>query len=192
MFTEVKLVLALIAAALAVFGNIPYLKDMFRKKVKPHLYSWLLWSIVSSVVFFGQLAKGAGVGAIPTGVSAFFTILIFLFSFKYGFPHITKKDTFLLIFALLGLVPWFITKDPTISVVIMVSIDLIAFIPTLAKTWIYPKTEDSLLYTTNAARHGLALFSLEAYNLATMLHSIVMIIVNVSMTAMILIRRKKK
>ena len=181
-----KEVIAVIAAGIAVVGNIPYLWDMAKKKIQPHPYTWFVWSIVSGITMFGQFAKGAGVGAWPTAVSEGFTIVIFLASLRYGFKHIAKRDTYFLIAALLGLIPWALTHDPTLSVVVVVSIDLIAFIPTLQKTWRYPKTERPWLYASNVLRHGLALFALEAYNVATMLHSITMIIVNTVMVVFML------
>lgn len=185
-----KLTIAIIAAILAIIGNVPYLTDVIKGRAKPHPYTWLVWTIVSCVVFFGQLAKGAGVGAIPTAASEIFTVIIFLFSLKYGFKGVTKTDTLFLLLAITGLIPWLLTNDPTWSVIIAVVIDLIGFIPTLRKTWNFPKTETPLLYGMNVARHILMLFSLQAYNIATMLHSIAMIITNTLMTIFIMIPRK--
>jgi hypothetical protein len=148
-----------------------------------------VWSIVSCIIFFGQVAKGAGIGALPTATAEIFTIIIFFFSLQYGFKNIKKIDTVFLVIALLGIVPWVLTKDPTISVIIAVGIDLVAFIPTIRKTWVQPKTETPILYSMNVLRHILMLFSLQAYNIATMLHSIVMITTNSLMTFLIL--RKK-
>jgi hypothetical protein len=187
-----KLSLAIVASILAIVGNVPYLIDVFKKRVEPHAYTWFIWSIVSCVIFFGQVAKGAGIGAIPTAASEVFTILIFFFSLKNGFKHIRKVDHVFLALALLGLVPWALTKDPTISVIIVVAIDLIAFMPTLRKTYKYPKTETPLLYIMNVLRHTLMLFSLQAYNIATMLHSFSMIITNTIMTLFILRKNKKQ
>ena len=189
-----KIILAIIAALLAFVGNISYLKDIFQEKVRPHPYTWFIWSIVSCVTFFGQWDKGAGIGALPTGVAEAFTIVIFLFSLKYlfrgGVGRIRAIDTYFLIIALLGLIPWALTKDPTISVVTVVLIDVVAFIPALRKTWLHPETEKPLLYEMNVARHILSLFSLQAYNIATTFHSIAMICTNTVMT--IFIRRKAK
>ncbi len=173
-----KLTLALIAAALALIGNIPYIKDILKKKVQPHAYTWFIWTLVTTITFSGQVAKGAGVGAIPTAISDIFTIAIFLFSLRYGFKRKAKSDTAFLIIALLSLIPWYLTKDPTLSVIIVVSIDLVAFIPSLRKAWYYPKTEIVILYLMNVLRHFLALFALENYNVATTLHSFAMIIAN--------------
>lgn len=191
-FEHMKTTIAIIAALLAVVGNVPYLIDVIKKRVEPHAYTWFVWSIISCIVFFGQIARGAGIGALPTGASELFTIIIFLFVLPNGFKHIKKIDTVFLVVALLGLIPWALTNDPTISVVIAVTIDLIAFIPTLRKTWQEPKTEKPLLYGTNVARHALALFSLQAYNIATVLHSIAMIVTNTLMTVFIVSPRKSR
>ena len=186
-----KEIIAIIASVLAVIGNVPYLIDIVKKRVQPHPYTWLVWSMVSCIIFFGQLAKGAGVGAIPTAASEIFTIIIFLFSLQYGFKKIERLDTLFLIIALLGIIPWILSHDPTVSVVIAVSIDLIAFMPTIRKTWRHPNTETPILYGTNVVRHILMLFSLQAYNLATTLHSIAMITTNAIMTSIITVRGKR-
>ena len=157
----------------------------------PYPYTWLVWSIVSAVTFFRQLAKGAGIGALPTGASEIFTIIIFFFSLRYGFKNIARRDTYFLVFALLGIIPWLLTKDPTLSVIIVVCIDLVAFIPTIRKTWQHPSTETPILYSGNVLRHALGLFSLQSYNVATTLHSFAMIITNSIMTTIILKRRNK-
>ncbi|MEN9649443.1 MAG: hypothetical protein RL094_410 [Candidatus Parcubacteria bacterium] len=188
-----KETIAIIAAVLAFVGNISYLKDVFKGRVQPHPYTWLVWSIVSMTTFFGGLAKGAGIGALPTGIAEGFTIIIFLFSLKHLFQgkagHIRTIDNYFLAICLLGLIPWALTKDPTISVVIVVLIDIIAFIPTLRKTWAHPQSEKPLLYEMNVARHVLTLFSLQTYNIATTFHSIAMICTNSLMTGFI--KRKK-
>lgn len=176
---------AAIAAVLAIIGNIPYIVDIFKGRVQPHAYTWFVWTLVTSIVFFGQLAKGAGIGALPTAASGIFTLLIFLLSLKNGFKHIAGIDTLFLVLALAGIVPWIVTNDPTISVVIAVAIDLTAFIPTLRKTWLDPSTESPLLYGSNVLRHILALLSMQTYNVATTLHSIAMLATNTAMTVLL-------
>jgi hypothetical protein len=177
---------AIVAALLAIAGNVPYVIDILKGRVQPHAYTWFVWTIVSGIVFFGQLAKGAGIGAVPTAASEIFTLVIFLLSLKYGFKRVTASDTFFLALALGGLVPWILTNDPTLSVIIAVGIDVIAFIPTLRKGWSEPKTETPVLYGLNVARHILALFSMQAYNVATTLHSIAMIVTNSVMTLVVI------
>lgn len=186
-----KELIIIIATILAIVGNVPYLIDIIKGRVKPHPYTRFVWSIVSAIAFFGLVAKGAGLGAIPTASSEIFTVLIFFFSIRHGFKNINHMDTLFLVIALLGLIPWFITKDPTISIIIAVSIDVMAFIPTLTKTWYRPDTEIPVLYSMNVFRHILTLFALDAFNIATTLHSFAMIVTNTIMTLFI-IRHVKK
>lgn len=188
-----KETLAIIAAVLAIVGNISYLKDVIKDKIEPHPYTWFIWSIVSATTFFGGLVKGAGMGALPTGVAEAFTIIIFIISLKHFFSDktgnrrtkIKKIDHYFLAIALLGLIPWALTSDPTVSVIIVVLIDIVAFIPTLRKTWKHPRTERPRLYEMNVLRHVLTLFSIQTYNIATTFHSIAMIITNTAMVAFI-------
>lgn len=183
---------AIVAALLAVAGNVPYVRDILRQRVQPHPYTWFVGSVVSGIVLFGQIAKGAGVGAIPVVVAELFTILIFILSLRHGYKKIIRTDTYLLIIALLGVIPWVLTKDPTISIVIAVGIDLISFAPTLRKTWVHPESESPILYGSNVLRHVLTMFSLEAYNVATTIHSIAMICVNSFMVLCMLPRGRQK
>lgn len=182
---------AVAAAILAIIGNIPYVVDILKGRVRPHAYTWFIWTLVTGTVFFGQIEKGAGIGALPTAVAGLFNLIIFLLSLRNGFDHIKKIDSVFLVAALLGLVLWIITSDPTISIVIAVGIDLIAFAPTLRKTWREPLTESPFLYGSNVVRHILALLALESYNLATMLHSIAMLATNSAMTILTLRPRKE-
>lgn len=186
-----KELLAVIAALIAIAGNLPYLRDCLRRRVKPHPYTWLVWTIVSGITLFGQIAKGAGIGALPAAVALCFTLIIFFFSIQYGFKYVRKADKYFLIAALLGLIPWLLSDDPTISVIIAVSIDLIAFAPTIRKTWQHPGSETPILYGANVTRHILTLFSLQSYNIATTLHSLAMIVTNTIMTGIIVLKPKK-
>lgn len=196
MMFDLQVLIVVIASLLAVIGNVSYLRDALTGKVKPHPYTWFIWSIVSMTTFLGGVAKGAGIGAIPTGIAEGFTVLISLLSLRYlfkrGTQHIRPIDNYFLAAALLGLIPWALTKDPTLSVVIMVGIDVVAFIPTLRKTWMHPETERPLLYGMNVGRHILTLLSLGSYNIATTIHSIAMICTNTLMVLFIRLRSAQK
>jgi hypothetical protein len=183
-------ILVTAAVLLAIIGNVPYLFNVLTKKIKPHPYTWFIWSIVSMVTLFAQIQKGGGLAVIPTAAAEIFTIIIFILSIKYGFKDIDKRDNIFLVIALLGLIPWAITKDPTISVIVVVCIDLVAFIPTLIKTYRQPESESSILFIANVLRHVITLYLVEKINIATTLHSLTMIVTNTLMVIFIHRRRK--
>ena len=91
---NIKEILAIIASIVAVGGNIPYLRDAITKRVTPHPYTWFVWTIVSGITLFGQIAKGVGVGALPTAVAELFTVGIFIYSLQYGFKNVVKSDNY--------------------------------------------------------------------------------------------------
>ena len=188
-----KLVFALCASALIILGQGLYLRDILREKIKPHPYTWLIWCIVALVLLFGQVDKGAGIGALPTAVALAGTTCI-LFTCVRHLTHrdverITWFDHMFLIIALLSIIPWIITRDPTVSVIAIVCIDILAFIPTIRKTWARPQTERPIPYGLSATRHILSLLSLNTYNIVTALDSAVMVIMNV---VMVMIMRRKR
>lgn len=170
----------------------PYLYKSITRTVTPHPYTWFVWSIVSAITLFGQIVKGAGIGALPTTAAEILTIAIFISSLKNGFSYVRKSDTYYLIAALLGLIPWYIFRDPTISVAIAVGIDVIAFTPTFQKSWNHPHSETMSVYSSNVVRHVFTILSLETYNIATLLHSIAMIITNTITTLLLLRSRRNK
>ena len=182
MYTEI---LVAVAIGLAIVGNIGYFISVVKKEINPHPVTWFIGSIVSAVTFFGAVVKGGGIGVWPILASEIFTILIFLFSlrlaFQTDFKVVKKRDWFFLAACLFGIIPWYLTNDPTVSVIIVVSIDVISFIPTLIKTKNNPASENGILFICNVLRHILILFTLANINIATGLHSVAMILVNTIM-----------
>jgi hypothetical protein len=186
MYTELAVVVGVV---LAIVGNVGYFRSVWRREISPHPVTWFVGSIVSAVTFFGAVVKGGGIGVWPILASEIFTILIFLFSLRLalhtGFKNVRKIDLVFLLICILGIIPWYLTNDPTISVITVVVIDVISFIPTILKTWHKPLSENPLLYLCNASRHIIILFTLASINIATSLHSFTMIIINTMMIAVI-------
>ena len=75
---ELKIFLGAIAALLALLSSFLYIRDIFRGNTKPHTYTWLIWSIVTTIAFFGQWVSGGGAGSWATGVAAVVTIFTLL------------------------------------------------------------------------------------------------------------------
>lgn len=182
---DYKFVLAIIAMILAIGGNVPYSIQIVRGSVKPHPYTWFVWSIVSGIVFFGQLVKGAGVGTLPTLTAEAFTFINMGLAMKYGYRKIKPVDNIFLGVSLAGIITRPIVHDPTIAVITAVGVDVIAFAPTIRKTWKEPNSETLGLYALNVLRHICGLFALESYNIATTLHSVAMVVTNSFMSVVI-------
>ena len=178
--------IGLITVALAFIGLVPYIIDIFRNKTKPHIFTWVVWALVTFLAFLGQWQKGAGAGSWTTGVTGILTIFIAIISITKGSRDITKSDVIVFVMALLAIIPWLLTKDPTVSVIILTIVNTLAFIPTIRKTIKDPKSETFSSYVIHTFRHALSILALSNYNLATFLYPAVVAVSNLIVVLIIL------
>ena len=136
---NIKLIFAILAVLSAVFGSfLPYIKDIFKKKTKPHAYTWLIWTITQGVATAGLLYGKGGWGALDLLIGTLFVFAIFLISLKYGTKNITKLDTIILIVALLAIIVWLQMRNPLIAVLMVTAIDFIGYFPSFRKSFQEP------------------------------------------------------
>lgn len=161
---------SLAAIALTFVAYAPYLASIRTGQTRPHYYSWLIWSLTTSVVFFAQLSAEGGAGAWPTGVSALITLYVTWLAWTlHGDTHCTRLDQTFLVLALLSLPLWLLTADPLWSVIVLTAVDVLGFGPTLRKSWYLPQEESLLFYALFALRSALSVLALESLNLTTLL-----------------------
>jgi hypothetical protein len=167
-----KIIFGAIAALLALFSSFLYIRDIFRGNTKPHTYTWLIWAIVTTIAFFGQVVSGGGPGSWATGVSAVVTIVTLILSLrgKYGTRDITNFDKVCLALAIISILPWLLTDSVLWSVLLATFIDLIAFFPTMRKTWYAPRSESLGSMYVDAVKHSLSTFSMGTYSLITLIY----------------------
>jgi len=79
---DFKIIIGAIAAGLALLSSFIYIKDIFKGNTKPHTYTWLIWTIVTWIAFFGQWVSGGGPGSWATGVAAVVTTFTLILSLK--------------------------------------------------------------------------------------------------------------
>ena len=120
---------------------IPYIRDIFFKKTKPERISWFIWAVLGSISFFSQFAKGAHYSLIMTGAQALGDLFIFILAIKHGIGGLLKRDILALIGSVIGLFLWYITKEATIALFIVIFIDATGAILTIIKSHEHPETE---------------------------------------------------
>jgi hypothetical protein len=161
---------------LTIGAYVPYARAIRLGEVKPHFYSWVIWSLTTSIVFLAQLAADGGAGAWPTGVSALITIYVAALAWWLKSDlSVTPLDRGFLAAALAALPAWFFTADPLWSVVILTLVDALGFGPTLRKLWHFPYEESLLFYALFVLRSVLSIVALETLNLTTVLFPAMMV-----------------
>lgn len=129
------------AGVLAGIAVIPYIRDILGGTTKPERASWLIWSVLSSIAFFSQLAEGASWSLWLTGIDTLGVIITFLLALKYGVGGFTRRDIAALCVAAIGLIVWYFSKHAFLALFIVIAIDLIGTLLTIIKTYQSPKSE---------------------------------------------------
>jgi hypothetical protein len=166
-----------------------YLKNVFFGRTKPHVFSWLLWSLLAGIGFFAQISKGAGVGAWVTGMTGVMCLLIAIIGIFSGKDHILRIDIWCFIGALLGVIVWRITDDPLAAVLIVSVIDALAFIPTFRKAYSRPYEETASAFALAALKWTLGIIALESLNLTTAIYPASLVFTNGLFVTMLIVRR---
>lgn len=166
-----KEILGTVAIALTFAGFLPYVIAIVRNQIKPHALSWLIWGAVTLIVFTAQIRAGGGAGAWTNGVSGLLSMSIAVLAFVKMQSHdaITRADWFFFTAALSSLPLWYLTADPLWAVVVLTTVDVLGFGPTLRKAYNRPHEEGLFFFIAFTARNGVAMLALEHYSLTTAL-----------------------
>ncbi len=188
---EIKTIVGAIAISLVFVGYVPYIRDTIRGKTHPHIYSWFLWATISAIGFALQISDHAGIGAYVTLAAAIISYIICIFGIRSGQKDITKSDTVFFCLAFISLLIWIVAKQPVVSVIVISITELLAFIPTIRKSWNKPYSETLSSYLMNTFRFALALFALQKYSIVTALYPTTWLLANGLFGILLIIRRKK-
>lgn len=191
MSPEVQLILGAITVGLSFAVYVPYYVTILSGRTRPHLYTYLIGTIVNSSAFLGVWLSGGGAASWNIAASGALVFGVLLLSLKYGTKDIRPIDTWLLGAAFVALVPWFVTKDPTISVILITLIDSLSMVPTLRKTWDDPTSEPYLIWGLNAIKHSLAILAVSTVSVATVIYPAAMVLMNAALAVEILYLKRR-
>lgn len=180
-----------ITIVLSLIGYIPYIRDVLKGKTQPHAFTWTIWTLVTFIVGAAQIAAGSGWGAIHNLVTGLIGTVILIYALKNKDKDIKRVDVIMFIIALLSIPLWLVTQNPTTAIVLITAIDIFAFLPTFRKTWNKPYSETLISYELAGIKYCFALLAIGTYDFATLLYPVTLVVMNASLVAIIIIRRKK-
>jgi hypothetical protein len=187
----IKGILGIIAIFLTFIAFVPYVRDILLDKVRPHVFSWVIWGIVTFIIFLAQLSDGAGVGAWPIGISGVITFFVAILAYwKKSDDSITLLDWLFFLLALLSIPVWYFMDDVFWALILLVGIDVAGTIPTIRKAYVKPDEEQILLYAIMGVRNLVVCFALENYSVVTVLFPVVATVLCSLIVFVILLRRR--
>jgi hypothetical protein len=169
---------------------VPYIQSVLRGQTKAHVFSWVIWGLATVIVFFAQLADGAGGGAWSIGLSGVLTLYIATLAFmRRSALVITRSDWVFFVLALASLPVWYLTRDPLWAVVLLTTIDTLGFLPTFRKAYHSPYEEQLFLYVVMTIRNLVSIPALENLSWTTVLFPAVLSITCAAFIVMVMLRR---
>lgn len=186
---DYKTVISIITVVLSIVGYIPYHLDIYKGKTTPHIYSWFIWGLATAIAFALQVSAGAGVGSWMTFVIALNAFFILFLGLRNGKKDVTRSDTIFFVLSLVALVIWLVAKQPVVSIILISTVEMLGFIPTIRKSWDKPYSETLFTYALSAFRHSLSIFALQQLNIITWLYPVTWALANAFFSIMLILRR---
>lgn len=187
---DLKEFFGMLAVGIAFVSYVPYLIGVYKKTIKPHIFSWLIWGLIASIVFVVLLVDGGGPGAWVHGFTALVCFIVVIATYRNGFIDITITDRISFSGALLAIPVWYFTGDPLYAILLVVVIDIFGFYPTFRKGYNKPYEDSALLFSASTLKFFVSIFALESITLVTVLSPATLVAINAGLVFMLLARRR--
>lgn len=189
MFSIPPEIWGLISVALALVSLVPYIWVTLKGTNKPHLFTWIIWTLLTGIAFALQYTEGAGAGAWSGFITTFLCLFITILAIKFGEKNITRSDWVVFIAALAAIPLWLMTDNALLAVIWVSVIDSIGYFPTLRKSWHKPYEEMLLHPIVAGLKHVTILLAVETVGPSTIVYSLSMVVMNSVLVGLLIGRR---
>lgn len=166
-------------AALMILGCfIPYANDIIKGKVKPARATRIMFALLMIIVLLQQYTLHNGWLVAVTWGDAIGSLAILLLAFKYGIGGLCKVELLCYILLIVDVMIWLTTKNALLALHLSVVADMIAFTPTVLKTWRYPNTETPLFFAVGTVAPLLNIMAAGNYTYRALLFPFYLALVN--------------
>ncbi|MBI1273187.1 MAG: hypothetical protein GC131_03765 [Alphaproteobacteria bacterium] len=183
--------LGIAASLLAIPSYFFYIRNILRGRTKPHVFSWLVWTVMAGAVFLMQIYSGAGAGAWVTGLTLVACIVILVLALRFPFGYIKTIDWACLVLALGGFGLWLLLDNPVWGVALLSLATFASFAPTYRKGWHLPHEETSVTFCLDGTKYVLSLLAMQQLNIVTVFYPALSVLLNFVLVAMLLWRRQR-
>lgn len=167
--------IGIIGTILITTSYIPYIYNILKGSTKPHIFTWILWTLTHAFAATAIIEGGGGwFSAVNIGVGSLLAFVILLLSLKHGSRNVTKFDTVALIAGCCAAVIWWYFDHPVIAIFMVTIIEIVGFMPTYRKSWHEPRSESVFAWSLFVLGCLCAIYALDTYNLLTSLYIISM------------------
>lgn len=158
----------IIGAILSIIGQISYIIDTVKGRIKPNRVTWFLWALIPLIAFVAEIKQGVGLVSLMTFIVGFGPLMIFFASFvnKKAYWKIRKLDIFCGFLSIIGLLLWYVTRNGNLAILFSVLADGAAGIPTIVKAFQIPESENYQIYMFSAINAAITILAIKTWNFA--------------------------
>lgn len=185
-----KEVLAALAGLIALGGYVPYSFDIVKGRAHPARSARFMFAFLLIVTILQQGALHSGWLVTFTAGELVGSVAILALALKRGVGGLSRLDRACYALILLDILLWITTRNALFALHLSVAADLIAFTPTLVKTWRHPKSETPLFFATGIVAPSLNVLAVGEYRYSLLLFPVYLASVNLIEVFLILLRPK--
>jgi hypothetical protein len=184
-------VFGIAGSVVSVLAFLPYGLAIWRRTIRPHLFTWLIWSLVTAIAAAGQFVAGAGPSAWCTMAIAATCLLVLVASIFRGERGRTAFDWLCLMAAFSAIPLWILTEDPTLSICLVTFIELAGLGPTVRKTMSDPWSESLAYFALCVVKYALAMLALSKWSVAVAFYPAVNVAASFGLCVFMIVRRRQ-
>lgn len=182
-------ILIVLSSILTILCGIPYIIDIVKRKTKPRVVSWFTWAILTLIAGFASFSDQQYAAAVLSFSATFEVLLICILGLIYnGDRSISRFDIICQILAIIGFVLWMVFNSPSIAIVFVIVIDVIASLPTIKHAWEKPHEETWITFLGAGIAALFALLAAESFTVTGVANPIYLVIVNFLLFGIITLR----
>jgi hypothetical protein len=184
----VKEILTVLAGVFSFGAYIPYGFDIVKGRARPARAARVMFVCLLVVTISQQFAVHSGSLVVVTGGEFVGSVAILALALKYGVGGFGRLDMLCYGLLCVDIACWLITGNALIALHLSVLADIIAFTPTLVKTWRSPKSETPLFFVTGIIAPVLNIVGTGRYSYAVLLFPTYLAVANLAETLIIMLR----
>lgn len=185
---DTKTIFLILSTVLGFVTQIIGIVSILNGSFKPQRMTRFLYFLMN-FLFVGTIIAQESWGALGLAGAQFIgNAIIFFLSIKYGMGGTTKSDFVVLGGAIISGIVWKITDDPTLALIMSITTDFIAFVPSYIKIWKHPETENWLFYCSDIFAGGFSILALASYSMGDLAFPLYIFVLNLTTTILILVR----
>lgn len=178
--------LILLSSLIALISPIIYARAIFRGEAKPHRTTRLVLLTITLLSTFALFAQHDTVAIWLAGVSALQAIFIFILSLKYGMGGYSITDGLCLVVAIIGILFWQITQNPTVGLYFAILADFTGMVPSLIKTYKMPHTEIYMFFLLDVFAGFFNLLAVKQWTASEVSFPLYIMLINLAMVVLVL------